>query len=421
MTDINGRRAIEFDHNSPEHAEDPAGDYERLRESCPIGWTAAHGGFWVMSDYASVFEAARDDGIFSSRRTNWGGEGLSVLIPKTPSPIHIPIELDPPEFRPFRRIVNDVASPKAVAALAPLINRFVTEFIDDVIEAGECDFASVVGVPAVITVAWLGLPLKDWQRYASAHHAVVAQVKGSQGYIEATEVDFPYLHDVTRRVIAERRAQPADDLISYFVTQEVGGRPITDDEVFGIVDLLLAGGVDTTASLVGQTLVWLDDHHTERSRLVAEPALLTRAMEEFLRYFAPAPALARTVTKDAEFRGCPMKEGDRVLLSWLSANRDDTQFDEPDRLDIDRWPNRHLSFGIGIHRCVGSHLGRAMAQELVGQVLRRMPDYRIERTRLRKFPQQGSSTGYAAIPATFSSGVREGEIKGGSRHVAATQ
>ncbi|GAA1839943.1 cytochrome P450 [Pseudonocardia ailaonensis] len=404
---------VSFDHNSAAHASDPAGDYRRLRAEAAVGYTEAHGGYWILADYASVFDAARDDSVFSSRRSEHGGTGLSVLIPKTPSPRHIPIEMDPPEFRGYRRIVNEIASPSAVAKLKPMIAGYVTRFVDGVIEAGECDFGQLVKVPAVVTVDWLGLPLSHWERFAFAHHTVVAEVAGSPNYRQATEVDFPELHALIRATIAERRADPGDDLISWFVRQEVPAedgtvRVLDDDEVFGIVDLLLAGGVDTTASLVGQTLVWLDRHHDVRQRLIDEPELLPRAIEEFLRFFAPAPALARTIAKDAPFHGCTLKEGDRALLAWASANRDPAQFENPDTLDIDRWPNRHLSFGLGVHRCVGSHLGRAMAQQLLGEVLRRMPDYRIDHDGVVAYPQQGSSAGFGVIPATFTPGAREG-------------
>ena len=141
-----------------------------------------------------------------------------------------------------------------------------------------------------------------------------------------------------------------------------------------MVELLLAGGVGTTASLVSQALVWLYQHQDVRADLIEHPDKVAQAVEEFLRYVSPTQALARTVARDTEFHGCTLREGDRVLLAWASANRDAAQFSDPDTLDIERWPNRHTAFGVGIHRCAGSHLGRAMAIELLGQILQRMPD-----------------------------------------------
>lgn len=399
---------VHFDHNSQEHSRDPSGSYRSIRETTPVAWSQAHGGYWVFSDYSSVFDASRDDATFSSARSDHGGEGLAVVIPKTPMVFHIPIELDPPDFRKFRKIINPITAPVAIERLTALVTRYTTWFVDEVIESGACDFADVIGVPSIVTVDWLGLPVEDWKRYSTAHHAALAGVPGTPEFEHATKVEFPYLWQQMRETIAARRKAPADDIISYLVQQEVDDRPITDDEVFGMVDLLLAGGVGTTASLVSQTLVWLYQHQDVRQRLIDDPSLLEHATEEFLRYFSPTQALARTVTKDTTFHGCQLAEGDRVLLSWASANRDESAFDNADELDIERWPNRHTAFGIGIHRCAGAHLGREMAHQLIGQILERMPDYVIDVDALTPYPHQGTNVGFQHIPATFSPGQRRG-------------
>ncbi|MCD5421186.1 cytochrome P450 [Rhodococcus pyridinivorans] len=397
---------IDFDHNSPEHSADPAGSYRRIRESVKVGWTEAHGGYWVLSDYASVFDAARNDDVFSSRRTKYGGEGLSVVIPKTPHHDHIPIELDPPEFRKYRKIVNPVSAPAAVEKMKSMVDRHVTGFIDSVIEGGKCDLTSVIGVPSIVTIEWLGLDVSEWRRYSEAHFQVLAGIPGTDEHTRAVEVDFPYLADRIRQRIADRRAEPRDDIISYLVRQEIDGEPLDDHDTFAIVDLLISGGVGTTASLVSNSLVWLARHPDVRRRLIDDPNLMDHAVEEFLRYFSPTQALARTVLQDIEFHGCPMKEGDRVLLSWASANRDPELFDDPDEVDIDRWPNRHTAFGIGVHRCAGSHLGRYMSRALIEQVLQRMPDYEIDFDALETYPRQGVNTGYQRIPTIFTPGKR---------------
>ncbi|TDO48688.1 cytochrome P450 [Kribbella sp. VKM Ac-2527] len=402
-----GRHPIaDFDHNSERHSADPVGSYRALRDVGPVAWSEHHGGYWILSDYRSVFEAARDDETFSSARTGDGGEGLSVVIPKTPMHFHIPIEIDPPEFRKWRKILNPITAPAAIERLERMVRYYVTWFIDDIIERGECDLANVIGVPSIVTVDWLGLDVADWKRYASAHHAVLAAVRGSAEWEQAVTVDLPYLEGRTREVIAARRAEPADDIISYLVQCEVDGRTITDDEVYSMVDLLLAGGVGTTASLVSNTVVWLYQHQDVRRRLIDDPGLIDKAIEEFLRYFSPTQGLARTVSQDTDFQGCPMKKGDRVLLAWASANRDPEQFDEPDQVDIERWPNRHTAFGIGVHRCAGSHLGRAMAKELLTQILHRMGDYVVDLEALEPYPHQGTNTGWQRIPATFTPGPR---------------
>jgi cytochrome P450 len=397
----------QFDHNSREHAADPAGSYHELRAQHPVAWSDANGGYWIISGYDALFDAARNDDVFSSARSSDGGEGLTVVIPKTPMHLHIPIELDPPDFRKYRKIVNAVTAPAAVARMDRMIEFYCTWFVDRVIERGSCDFTEIIGVPSIVTIDWLGLPLEDWSRYAAAHQSVLARPRDSDEFKHTVEVDLPYLAEQMRRTIAERHAEPRDDVISYLLAQEVDDRPITEDEVFSMVDLLVAGGTVTTANLVSQSLIWLYRHQDVRQRLIDEPELLERAVEEFLRYFAPSQALARTVVKDVEFHGCSLKAGDRALLAWASANRDEAGgFENPDEVDIERWPNRHTSFGVGIHRCAGSHLARAMGRRLLAEVLTRIPDYRIDLDALVPYAAQGANAGYTSVPATFTPGAR---------------
>jgi cytochrome P450 len=408
MTEQARRPVVNFDHHSQEHAADPVGSYRALRQSAPVAWSEAHGGFWVICGYDSLFDAARDDATFSSARNSHGGEGLSVVIPKTPMHHHIPIEIDPPDFRKYRKIINLITSPAAAERMSDLILDYTTWFIDDVIEAGECDFASVIGVPAAVTIAWLGLPVQDWRRYAAAHHAVLASEPGSAEYMHAATVELPSLSRQMAEVIAARHKEPRDDVISFLVNQEIDGAPISEDDVFSMIELLIAGGTGTTASLVGQTLVWLYEHRDVRRQLTDHSELLPRAVEEFLRCFSPTQALARTVTADVEFHSCPMREGDRVLLSWASANRDAALFEDPDTIDIERWPNRHAAFGLGIHRCAGAHIARILARTLLGQILERMPDYVIDTERLEPYLRQGVNAGWRKIPARFTPGPRRG-------------
>ena len=398
---------VHFDHNSREHAADPVASYRALRTEHPVAWSEANGGYWIVSGYDAVFAAARDDDVFSSARSSDGGEGLTVVIPKTPMHLHIPIELDPPDFRPYRKVINAITAPAAVERMTPMIDFYCTWFVDQVIERGACDFTEVIGVPSIVTVEWLGLPVDGWRRFASAHRATLAQPRGSAEWTHAVEVDLPFLAEQMRTTIADRRREPREDAISFLCAQTVDGRPLSDDEVFSIVDLLVAGGTVTTSNLVSQTLVWLYRNPDIRRRLSAEPELLDRAIEEFLRCFAPSQALARTVVRDVEFHGCSLKKGDRALLVWASANRDEAGgFEHPDELDIERWPNRHTSFGIGIHRCAGSHIGRAIGKRLLTEVLSRMPDYEIDLDGVVNYASQGANSGYARVPARFTPGPR---------------
>lgn len=397
---------VHFDHTSAAHSRDPVAAYRALRAHGPIVRTEAHGGYFVVTDYENVFEAARTEDVFSSARGPHGGDGLATVIPKVPVHLHIPVELDPPRSRDYRKILNPVTTPAAVDRMRPRIAALTTWFVDQVIEAGECDLASVIGVPAVVTLDWLGMPLREWRRYAAALHAVLANPPGSAAHTEAVTLHLPWITAQIRDTIA---ARPADGIIGWILRQEVDGRPIGDDEAYSMVELLISGGVGTTGSLVSQALVHLSAHPDQRAELRADPALLERAVEEFLRAFSPTQALARTVTRDTTLGGCPLREGDRVLLAWASANRDPATFDHADEVDIRRWPNRHAAFGIGVHRCAGAHLGRAMAREIIGQVITRMPDYEVDVDALEAYPSQGVNSGWQRIPTRFAPGPRLGE------------
>ena len=397
---------VHFDHHGPEHNADRIASYRQLRDQAPVVWTSTHGGYYVATTYDAVFHAARHPEIYSSARSSVGGEGLATTIPKAPVHLHIPVELDPPDHREYRKILNPALTPTVVAGMRERVQEITDSIIDEMAELGEGDLATVIGVPAAVTIDWLGLPVEDWPRYSAAHHAVIAEGAGSARYSEALEVDFPWMNAQIETAIAQRRMQPRDDMISYLIQADFGGRQLTDDEIFSMVELLISGGVGTTASLVGQTLVYLDDDPSMRTRLLEQPDLMERAVEEFLRAFSPTQALARTVVADDDLSGCPMHVGNRVLISWASANRDPAQFEEPDLVDIDRWPNRHLAFGAGVHRCAGSHLARLMAQVMISTVLARMPDYRVERSGLEPYASHGVNAGWRRIPVTFTPGPR---------------
>jgi cytochrome P450 len=167
--------------------------------------------------------------------------------------------------------------------------------------------------------------------------------------------------------------------------------------------------VDTSTGLLSHTFAWLSEHPEEGQRMIDEPDLVKRATEEFLRWVSPAPALARTVAKETELGGQRLCPGDRLLLSWASANQDAEVFDDPDTINIDRWPNRHQAFGLGAHRCLGSNLGRVQFQEVLNIALRRMPGLKLDLAAAQRYPSLGQVNGYATLPATFTPSEPIGE------------
>lgn len=400
---------VEFDHHSGEFAKDPVGAYRSIAARCPIAWTDAHGGYWVPTRYDDIWTIARDDQTFSSARTEFGGDGTAFIIPKRPGAVQLPIELDPPESVPYRRLLNPILTRAAVENLHPLIRRVTTETIDSFIEQGDCDLVLDLAnpVPAQVTLEWLGFGTGDWERFSLPLHDIFASPPGSDR-LRRGEEGLGYIHERIRHLIEVRRANPSDDIVSYLIAGMIGDRPINDEELQSMIFLVILGGVDTTTSLTGQALVHLARNPEARSTLASEPSLRETATEEFLRVFAPSQSMARTVMADTSLGGCALRRGDRILLPWVAANFDAEAFPEPDEIRLDRMPNRHTSFGVGVHRCAGSHLARAMFSEMLAQVLERLPDFQVDEAALVAYPSRGNQTGWDSVPATFTPGARVG-------------
>jgi cytochrome P450/ferredoxin-NADP reductase len=397
----------EFDHHGAEANADPVAYYARIRRGRPVGRTSAHGGFYYTTRYADVARIARDDETFSSARSGQGGQGVAIVIPKGAGLEQYPIELDPPRSTEYRELMNPLLTPAAVAELAPLITRHVTRVIDQFIDLGSCDLVRdfTNPVPTAVTLDWLGFPDEDWTRLAGPVHDIFAAPDGSERARRGAE-GLAYMDARITELVKERREEPRDDAVSALVARrKPDGSEFTADELVSVIGSLIAGGVDTTTSLTGSTLIYLAKHPAQRQRLIETPDLLDTATEEFLRVFSPSQSMARTITTDTRISGCPVTAGDRVLISWVAANHDPAVFPEPEEIRLDRDASRHLSFGIGTHRCVGAHLARAMFRAMITQVLTRLPDYRITAEGLVPYPTRGNQTGWDSIPAVFTPGT----------------
>jgi cytochrome P450 len=398
---------VDFDHFGPEFAADPAGGFRELREKCPVAYSGRHGGFWVLTRRADLAQAALDDATFSSARYP-ADSGLSaIIIPPTPSPLrNVPIEMDPPESKIYRDMLNPLLSPKvSEERLRPFIAGLTAYFIDRVVGSGRADLITDIAspVPAMFTLLWLGLPVDDWERFAFIQHAIVSNTPDSPE-MAAAVAGQQWQYGLIQEAIARKRAQPGDDVISYLVRQEVDGKPISDTAVMEIVTLLIAGGVDTTTSLTGQAIRYLYERPEQLAHVQGDRNQQQRATEEFLRAFCPVTALARTVMKPVRIGDRDLRPGDRVMLAWYAANRDPAEFPAPDEIRLDRFPNRHTAFGLGIHRCLGSNVARVAFEEMTRQVFARLRDLRIDTAAARPYPAIGINSGWSSLPATFTPG-----------------
>jgi cytochrome P450 len=402
--------AVDFDHHSALVADNPAKIYAELRNTTPVFWSENYGGYWVFTKYAHLAEILTSPGKFSSaRRDDAGGPGSSVSIPKRPSREQYPLELDPPRSTAYRKILNPLMSPAAAERMRPGIRDRVHWCIDQFIERGSCDLVSELtsAVPSSFTADWLGLPHDMWPMLAETMHNISSRAKSDPLWREAA-VNLQQMYAAIETVVAERRAHPADDVVSVVVESGVDGERISDEAAVSVTALLVAGGVDTTTSLTSQALVWLSENREHHDHLLADHKFLRSACEEFLRYFSPNQALGRTMNGEAEIGGCPVHDGDRLLVGFASANRDEEAFPDADELLLDRSPNRHLAFGLGVHRCVGSNIARVIFDEVITGVLSRLPDYSIDVGGLEHYHSQGLMSGWKSAPAIFTPGPRIG-------------
>lgn len=357
-----------FDHLSDELAQALPETMERMRSLCPVAHSDAHGGFWVVSGYEDVLGAAQNWQAFSS------AHGLAIK----PSPIavrNLPVEVDPPEQRVYKRLVNPYFTPAAVARFEQPTRELVTRLIDRFIDAGSCEFMDAFARPLPSQAFFefvINAPAEDLEKVS-----YLASKSGTPEDPEAREC-WLGLRDWIKDFVRQRREQPPrGDVVDAIVNATFDGRPITDDEIIGAVQLLILGGLETTAGVLGLMLVRFCREPEIPALLRANPELIPDAVQELLRLDTSFVCVGRTAMHDVELAGASIKSGDKVLISWASANRDSAEFDDPDVFNLHRDRNRHLTFGVGPHRCLGSNLARMNLRIALEELLARLDDIRL--------------------------------------------
>jgi cytochrome P450 len=406
---VGDRPVVDFDHHSHDYAANPWSEYAGLRANCPVAWSEAYGGFWVVSRYDDVATVSRDDITFASRHDipNNGVSYTGINIPEVPNR-STPIEMDPPQFPKFRRLLNPPFAPAATAKLRPRMQAFTDWCLDQVIESCQIDFVVNLAnpMPAMATLAFLGLDVNEWHDFSWPFHDIVACPPHTDGWNCAVN-GIRNAMAAVGAAVADRRANPRDDLLTYFTRAEIDGEWLTDEVIVEICTLILGGGVDTTTALISHALNHLGHDLEARERIIADRDLIPLYCEELLRYYTPTQALARTATTDTIVGDQRVVEGDRVLICWAGANRDPDVFEQPDELIIDRFPNRHAAFGLGAHRCLGSNFARAEFATMLNAVLDRMPDYELV-DGAEHYESIGVVNGWHRLPARFTPGQRRG-------------
>jgi len=361
---------LNFDYTEAKPVGGWLNTYDELRSRFPWFRNEFGPGFWTMVNYQGILQIMQDPETFSN----------SVVVATDPNPPYkwIPEMLDGEEHKQWRHQLAPLFAPGAVERLDSKIRELAVELVDGIAEQGGCDFMAEFAqrFPTTIFLEMMGLPVDELDRFMAWEHDILHAGGGDE---ERMQKQLEAMMAVMGRfvtLIAERREQPRDDIISKALDYQIDGQPVTDADLLSFCLLMFMAGLDTVSATLGWTFWHLASHDNDRARIVADPSMIPTAVEEFVRAYAIVIP-ARKVMKDVEIQGCPMKAGDMVCIPLNAATRDDAAFPNASTVDITRKPNNHIGFGAGPHRCLGSHLARRELKIALEEWHKRIPDYRL--------------------------------------------
>ena len=383
------------------YGNDPHELFTWMRANAPVYYDAANG-VWGITRYADLKAIAADPGTFSNAQGIRPDNG----------PLPMMIDMDDPAHLRRRKLVNKGFTPRRVRESEDRIRLVCDSIVDAVCDQGSCDHVRDIAAPLPMIMIGdaLGVAPEDRDDLLRWSDDMVSALSGSTSTEEAmmkAATAFGEYSDYSRRVIADRRAAPGrEDLMGVLVDAEIDGDHLDDDELVHESLLILVGGDETTRHVISGGVHQLLLHPDQRDRLVADPSLMTTAVEEMLRWVSPIRNMARVVTHDVTFGGQPLLEGQKLLLLYPSANRDEDVFEDPFRFDIARTPNDHVAFGFGTHFCLGASLARLEITVMVDRLLSRLPDLAVAgATPLRP---ANFVSGYTSMPVTFTPTAKVG-------------
>jgi cholest-4-en-3-one 26-monooxygenase len=359
----------------------PHDAFARLRREAPVFWHPEPDGpgFWAVTRHADVLAISRDPATFSSER---GGTFIDDQTDEALAQMRLTIlNMDPPKHHRYRRLVSRGFTPRMIGQLVETIEKRAERIVDDVVQRGECEFVEDVAakLPLEMICEMIGLPETDWQRMFELSNLLVGfddpdyRATPEAGAEAAAEI-YAYCDAVA----ADRRVNPRDDLMTSLVQAEVDGERLDDLELNLFFVTLVVAGNETTRNLINHSMLALIDHPDQAQRLRDDPGLWPTAVEEMLRWGTSIHNFRRTVTRDTELHGQPLVEGDKVVLYYMSANRDEDVFVDPHRFDVGRTPNDHVAFGGGgVHYCLGANLARAEIKAVMRQLVDRLTGFEL--------------------------------------------
>lgn len=370
--DVSPDLIVDFDVYDPSIAGRVHDILAGFQAKQPICWNPLYGGHWMVTDYQHSYDVLRNPKVFSSTLN---------AIPSMEGFQSIPLEVDPPDHTAYRHILNALFSPGRMEALSDKIRSTAVSLLDALAPKGECDFMSAFAqpFPTTLFLSMMGWPESDEPQISKWTEQILIGAPGGTEE-ESTLVRTAASGEVFgyfTSLIAERRKSRREDITQAVIESDFKGeRPLSDDELLRMFWLLMLGGLHTVRGVLGFSVIDLSQNPEQRKLLVDDPSKIPTAVEEMLRLGAPV-APGRVVTEDTEIGGIKMQAGDRVVVFLSSANRDPGEFSAPDSVEVERKPNRHMTFSNGPHRCLGSHLGRLELVIAFEELHRRIPDYRL--------------------------------------------
>jgi cytochrome P450 len=345
---------------------------DALREQSPIVWNTSAKGFWMVNRYDDIKEAFRMDDVFTNTKVNAFDPDMELRL--------LPQNLTGEEHRKYRAVLNPWFSPGGVKRMDPLSQLRCVTLIEEMRPRGSCDFVADFGIlyPTEIFLTLIGLPVEHGEMFVDWVEAIFGGFHG----VDSTAADQA-AGEVTayfEEAVEDRDEAPRDpdtDFVSYLLQATIDGQRLSRQDVVTTCLTIMLAGLDTTRSALGYIWHHLATHDADRRRILADPEMLPRAIEEFLRLYSLLIQDGRLVARDVDFRGCPMKKGDMVSLGIITANRDPRKFERAGEFFPDRGPNPHVAFGLGPHRCLGMHLARRELIIAFEEWHSRIPDYRL--------------------------------------------
>jgi cytochrome P450 len=354
----------------PASRANPQAMFKALREAGPVVDTGDEGVLLVVGD-AEVRHVLSHPEVFSS--------GVDAVTIGQVRPL-IPLQIDPPHHRNYRKLLDPIFAPRRIALLEDRTRSLVRELVAAVVDDGACNFHAAVAEPLPTTVflQLLGLPVSRAEEFLRLKDGIIRPpVRTQEERIAYTAEVGRRIYAVLQEAIDERMEQRSDDFLSLFIDAEVEGHRLTNDDVLDIGYLFFLAGLDTVTASLDCMLSYLARHPDQRRQIVDDPSLIQHAVEELLRWETPVQGVVRVTTEDSEIGGCPVGKGRVVNVMLGSANTDERSWDDVDTVDFEREGNRHIAFGGGAHRCLGSHLARMELRVALEEWHAAIPDYRV--------------------------------------------